>query len=188
MKKTSIIGVLICSMLLVGCSNNKKHDNATTKTSQTLNSSKKTSASESSEQVTEHANAESSSESDIDIPAIENHDYSSLNGSWINSHGDQLSIKDGTISTATVGNGKTYSLVYHGTSKNVTILQFSPGPLPNGMYLMIALKGNKVQNNSSTDGTDISKDRIMMGNNGGTDLFASKENGGIADTAYYKAK
>lgn len=175
-------------MLLVGCSNNKKHDNATNKTSQTLSIPKKTSASKSSEQVIERSNTEASSESGIDISAVENYNHSSLNGTWINSHGDQLSISNRTISTATVGNAKTYSLVYHANSKNVTILQFSPGPLPNGMYLMIALKGNQVQNNSSTDGTDISKDRIMMGNNGGTDLFASKENGGIADVAYYKAK
>ena len=55
------------------------------------------------------------------------------------------------------------------------------------MSLMIATKGNKVQNNASTDATDISKDRLMIGNNGGTDLFANKENGGIADAAYYKA-
>lgn len=180
MKKTMRLGMLICSLFLVGCSNNKKHDNTATKTSQP-------SAIESSKQVTEHGNAEASSENNIDIPAIKNHKYSSLNGTWINAHGDQLSINDGTISTATVDNGKTFSLVYHATSKNVTILQFSPSPLPNGMSLMIATKGNKVQNNASTDATDISKDRLMIGNNGGTDLFANKENGGIADAAYYKA-
>ena len=53
---------------------------------------------------------------------------------------------------------------------------------------MLALKGTSPSEGLSTDGTDLNYDRFIMGNNGGTSLFAPKENGGIPDTAYYREK
>lgn len=66
-------------------------------------------------------------------------------------------------------------------------LSFELAPAPTGMSLMIASKGTTPEG-IEADGTDSNYDRIMMGNNGGTLLFAPKENGGIPDTAYYRGK
>lgn len=115
-------------------------------------------------------------------------DYTSLNGTWRNAHGYQLVFNNGTI-TAPIGsaeNTQDYSLVSPTDASNVIFLSFSPAPAPNGMSIMIGLKGSPAEVNGNSDGTDTTKDRILMGNNGGTLLFAPKDQGGIPDTAYYR--
>ena len=111
-----------------------------------------------------------------------------LNGTWRNSHGYQLVFNNGTI-TAPVDsaeNTQNYSLVSPTDASNVLFVSFSPAPLPNGMSIMVGLKGSPAEVSGNSDETDTTKDRILMGNNGGTLLFAPKDQGGIPDTAYYR--
>lgn len=111
-----------------------------------------------------------------------------MNGTWTNSNGYQLMFNNGevTLSGDGVGGSTHFSLDNPTKQSNVIYLSFSPAPAPNGMNLMLTLKGTSPSEGLDEDGTDTTKDRTMMGNNGGTMLFAPKEKGGIPDTAYYK--
>ncbi|MBV7392381.1 hypothetical protein KUA55_17105 [Enterococcus sp. ALS3] len=123
---------------------------------------------------------------EIDRAAILSKNYSSLNGTWENSHGYQLIFNNGyvTMSGSGLGGVTQFSLVNPVDQQNLVYLSFNPRPLPNGMSIMIATKGSSPS--GVKDGTDNTSDRIIMGNNGGALLFAPKEDGGIPDTAYYK--
>lgn len=121
---------------------------------------------------------------------ILNSDYTSLNGTWKNSNGYQVTFNNGvvTLSGEGIGGRTEFSLSNPRKQSNVIFLAFEPAPAPNGMEIMLALKGTSPSEGLSTDGTDLNYDRFIMGNNGGTSLFAPKENGGIPDTAYYREK
>lgn len=113
--------------------------------------------------------------------------YKSLNGTWRNSHGYKLVFKNGRVSAPLGKNNsqKKFKLTKPVTVDHVIFIDLAPALRPNGMTLMLALKGTKVKTNGP-DATNHKKDRIIMANNGGTALFASKHKGGIPDTAYYK--
>lgn len=135
----------------------------------------------------------SSLEKQIDSTGLEENailsgDYTSMNGTWTNSNGYQLTFNNGevTLSGDGVGGATHFTLNEPVKQSNVIFLSFDPAPTPNGMNLMLALKGTSLSEGLDEDGTDSSRDRIIMGNNGGTTLFAPKEKGGIPDTAYYK--
>lgn len=121
--------------------------------------------------------------------AILTSDYSSMNGTWTNANGYQLTFNNGsvTLSGEGIGGQTEFSLSNPQKQSNVIFLSFEPAPAPNGMSVMLALKGTS-PDGIDPDGTDVNYDRIMMENNGGTSLFATKENGGIPDTAYYREK
>jgi len=118
---------------------------------------------------------------------IAKRNYKSLNGTWRNSHGYKLVFKNGRVSAPLGKNNsqKKFKLNKPVTADHVIFIDLTPFLRPNGMSLMLALKGTKVKTNGP-DATNHKKDRIIMANNGGTALFASKHNGGIPDTAYYK--
>lgn len=122
--------------------------------------------------------------------AILNNDYASLNGTWKNSNGYQLTFNNGTVTLSGegIGGATEFSLSSPQKQSNVIFLSFDPAPAPNGMNIMIALKGTSPSDGLDTDGTDSNYDRMITGNNGGTTLFAPKEAGGIPDTAYYREK
>ena len=113
---------------------------------------------------------------------ILNKNYTSLNGIWKNSHGEQIIIDHGIVTD----NNKKYSLISPQKNNHLIFLNFSPAPMPNGMSIMIATQGTTARNNSNSDGTDYSRDRIIKANNGGSDLFAVSEKGGIPDIVYYR--
>lgn len=192
----------LTGIILVGCTNNssKTTDSSKEKSSQVSSSSaiestassSKTTSSTSAESHTVATN--SSEKQNVTTGLVEdailNNDYSSLNGTWTNSNGYQLTFKNGsvTLSGEGVGGATEFSLSKPEKQSNVIFLSFDPAPAPNGMNLMLALKGTSPSEGIDTDGTDSNYDRIIMGNNGGTTLFATKENGGIPDTAYYREK
>jgi hypothetical protein len=120
--------------------------------------------------------------------AILRGDYRSMNGTWTNSNGYQLIFNNGEVTLSEDGSGGLTHFTLNEPVKqsNVIYLSFDPAPAPNGMNLMLGLKGTSPSEGLDEDGTDSSKDRIIMGNNGGTMLFAPKEKGGTPDTAYYK--
>jgi len=120
--------------------------------------------------------------------AILRGDYRSMNGTWTNSNGYQLIFNNGEVTLSGDGSGGLTHFTLNEPVKqsNVIYLSFDPAPAPNGMNLMLGLKGTSPSEGLDEDGTDSSKDRIIMGNNGGTMLFAPKEKGGTPDTAYYK--
>ena len=113
--------------------------------------------------------------------------YKSLNGTWRNSYGYKLVFKNGRVSAPLGKNNsqKKFKLNKPVTTDHVIFINLTPFLRPNGMSLILALKGTKVKTNGP-DATNHKKDRIIIANNGGTALFASKHNGGIPDTAYYK--
>lgn len=163
----------------------------TTTSSSAVSSSTQTPTSTSTESTT--ATTTSSEEQPVATGLIESailtSDYSSMNGTWTNSNGYQLIFDNGsvTLSGEGVGGQTEFSLSNPQKQSNVIFLSFEPAPAPNGMSVMLALKGTS-PDGIDPDGTDTNYDRIMMGNNGGTSLFATKENGGIPDTAYYREK
>lgn len=197
----------LLGLALAGCSNNspesadssKENSSEVSSSSvrETTTSSSETTSSTSIESSTstESAPATTTSSEDQNVAAglaegaILSGDYTSLNGIWTNSNGYQLTFNNGsvTLSGNGVGGATEFSLSNPEKQSNVIFLSFEPAPAPNGMSLMLALKGTSPEG-IDADGTDINYDRIMMGNNGGTLLFASKENGGIPDTAYYREK
>ncbi|MBO0410479.1 hypothetical protein JZO81_05400 [Enterococcus hulanensis] len=197
-----LLMISFMSTVLVGCTNKSTDsDNSSKETSEKVSSS---SVSETTISISQESSSTSvevpeattnSSEQQI-VPmglseeAILNSDYASLNGTWTNSHGYQLTFNNGTVTLSGEGTGgrTEFSLSDPQKQSNVIFLSFDPAPLPNGMNLMIALKGTSPTEGLDADGTDSNYDRIIMGNNGGTMLFALKENGGIPDTAYYREK
>jgi hypothetical protein len=115
--------------------------------------------------------------------------YTSLNGTWTNSHGYQITFNNGSIKlSGSEINGRTqFSLNNPIKANNVLFISFNPVPAPNGMQVMVALKGTSPSSGLiGSDGTNRDNDRIIMANNGGTSLFSPNKNGGLADTAYYK--
>ncbi|AEV95345.1 hypothetical protein [Pediococcus claussenii] len=94
-------------------------------------------------------------------------------------------FQDGKITANVDNSNQTFSLANPTESQNTVFVAFTPAPKPDGMSIMIATKGTEVDSGSG-DGTITSKDRIIMGNNGGATLFASEDNGGASDTAYYR--
>lgn len=213
MKKFMTFGITALSALaLVACGNNNNstnssstaNDSSTKSTSKKASvsskssSSKKTAAKSFYDQSSSTSNTSSSSHSSssrvtshstsANKSEILGGNYTSLNGTWTNSHGYKLVFNNGHIVAPTGDNSsETYSLTKPDEYNNVVALAFSPAPAPNGMWIMIAFKNTSVDVDSSTDGTDQSKDRIIMGNNGGATLFATKDDGGIPDTAYYRS-
>ncbi|EOH93040.1 DUF6287 domain-containing protein [Enterococcus pallens] len=195
--------LLIASLMgiaLAGCTNNSTESSDISKeTSEQASSSSVMETATSSSAVSSSTSTEStttttSSEEQTIITglseaAILNSDYSSLNGTWTNSNGYQLTFNNSSVTLSGEGLGGVteFSLSNPQKQNNVIFLSFEPAPAPNGMSLMIASKGTTPEG-IEADGTDSNYDRIMMGNNGGTLLFAPKENGGIPDTAYYREK
>ncbi len=198
--------LLIASLVgiaLAGCSNNSPEPaNSSQETSEQTSSSSSSametstsSSAVSSSTSTESTTATTASSEEQTVTtglaeeAILNNDYSSMNGTWTNSNGYQLTFNNGSVTLSGEGLGGVteFSLSNPQKQSNVLFLSFEPAPAPNGMSLMLALKGT-IPEGIEADGTDSNYDRIMMGNNGGTLLFAPKENGGIPDTAYYREK
>lgn len=189
------------SIGLVGCSTNDSANSSSSskETSDKSGSSSIIASSENSSTITSSTSSEeiivtsSSLEKQTNSTGLEENailsgDYSSMNGTWTNSNGYQLTFNNGevTLSGDGVGGSTHFTLNEPVKQSNVIFLSFVPAPAPNGMNLMLALKGTSPSDGLDEDGTDSSRDRIMMGNNGGTMLFAPKEKGGIPDTAYYK--
>lgn len=186
---------------LVGCSTNDSANSSSSskETKDKASSSSIIASSENSSVITSSTSSEeitvtsSSLEEQTDSIGLEENailggNYSSMNGTWTNSNGYQLTFNNGevTLSGDGVGGSTHFTLNEPVKQSNVIYLSFVPAPAPNGMNLMLALKGTSPSDGLDEDGTDSSRDRIMMGNNGGTMLFAPKEKGGIPDTAYYK--
>lgn len=189
------------SIGLVGCSTNDSTNSSSSskETSDKSSSSSIIASSENSSTITSSTSSEeitvtsSSLEKQTNSTGLEENailsgDYTSMNGTWTNSNGYQLTFNNGevTLSGDGVGGSTHFTLNEPVKQSNVIFLSFVPAPAPNGMNLMLALKGTSPSDGLDEDGTDSSRDRIMMGNNGGTMLFAPKEKGGIPDTAYYK--
>lgn len=191
----------LLGLALAGCTNNSPEsaDSSKESSSQVSSSSvmetASSSSAESSSTATESTTASTTSSEEQPVAtgliesAILTSDYSSMNGTWTNSNGYQLTFNNGsvTLSGEGIGGQTEFSLSNPQKQSNVIFLSFEPAPAPNGMSLMLALKGTS-PDGIDPDGTDVNYDRIMMGNNGGTSLFATKENGGIPDTAYYREK
>ncbi|MEQ7166435.1 DUF6287 domain-containing protein [Enterococcus avium] len=189
------------SIGLVGCSTNDSTNSSSSskETSDKASSSSIIASSENSSTITSSTSSNeitvtsSSLEKRTDSTGLEENailigDYTSMNGTWTNSNGYQLTFNNGevTLSGDGVGGATHFTLNEPVKQSNVIFLSFDPAPAPNGMNLMLALKGTSPSEGLDEDGTDSSRDRIIMGNNGGTMLFAPKEKGGIPDTAYYK--
>lgn len=189
------------SIGLVGCSTNdsanssssSKEINDKASSSSIIASSENSSTITSSTSSNEITVTSSSLEKQTDSIGLEENailsgDYTSMNGMWTNSNGYQLTFNNGevTLSGDGLGGSTHFKLSDPLKQSNVIFLSFVPAPAPNGMTLMLALKGTSPSEGLDEDGTDSSRDRIIMGNNGGTMLFAPKEKGGIPDTAYYK--
>lgn len=141
------------------------------------------------EGVAFYATNSSQNNSTVNESEILNQNYKSLNGTWTNLHGYQLIFNNGTISLSGSGlNGRIqFSLINPIKANNVLFMSFNPAPRPNGMQIMLALKGTSPSSGLiGSDGTNKNYDRIIMANNGGTSLFSPNKNGGLADTAYYK--
>lgn len=191
----------LLGLALAGCTNNSPESADSSKeissqvssssVMETTSSSSAVSSSTATESTT--ATTTSSEEQPVATGLIESailtSDYSSMNGTWTNSNGYQLTFNNGsvTLSGEGIGGQTEFSLSNPQKQSNVIFLSFEPAPAPNGMSVMLALKGTS-PDGIDPDGTDVNYDRIMMGNNGGTSLFATKENGGIPDTAYYREK
>ena len=191
----------LLGLALAGCTNNSPESADSSKETssqvssssvmETTSSSSAASSSTATESTT--ATTTSSEEQPVATELIESailtSDYSSMNGTWANSNGYQLTFNNGsvTLSGEGIGGQTEFSLSNPQKQSNVIFLSFEPAPAPNGMSVMLALKGTS-PDGIDPDGTDVNYDRIMMGNNGGTSLFATKENGGIPDTAYYREK
>lgn len=189
------------SIGLVGCSTNDSA-NSSSSSKETSDKSSSSSIIASSENSSTNTSSTSSKEITVTSSSLEKQtnstgleenailsgDYTSMNGTWTNSNGNQLTFNNGevTLSGDGVGGSTHFTLNEPVKQSNVIFLSFVPAPAPNGMNLMLALKGTSPSDGIDEDGTDSSRDRIMMGNNGGTMLFAPKEKGGIPDTAYYK--
>lgn len=186
---------------LVGCSTNDSANSSSSskKTTDKASSSSIIASSENSSVMTSSTSTKeitatsSSLEKQTDSTGLEENailsgDYTSMNGTWTNSNGYQLTFNNGevTLSGDGLGGSTHFTLNEPLKQSNVIFLSFVPAPAPNGMNLMLALKGTSPSEGLDEDGTDSSRDRIIMGNNGGTMLFAPKEKGGIPDTAYYK--
>ena len=189
------------SIGLVGCSTNDSTNSSSSsqETSDKASSNSIITSSENSSTITSSTSSNeitvtsSSLEKQTDSTGLEENailigDYTSMNGTWTNSNGYQITFNNGevTLSGDGVGGATHFTLNEPVKQSNVIFLSFDPAPAPNGMNLMLALKGTSPSEGLDEDGTDSSRDRIIMGNNGGTMLFAPKEKGGIPDTAYYK--
>lgn len=199
-RKILLLTVFV-SIGLVGCSANDSANSSSSskETSDKSSSSSIIASSENSSAITSSTSSKeitvtsSSLEKQTNSTGLEENailsgDYTSMNGTWTNSNGYQLTFNNGevTLSGDGVGGSTHFTLNEPVKQSNVIFLSFVPAPAPNGMNLMLALKGTSPSEGLDEDGTDTSRDRIMMGNNGGTMLFAPKEKGGIPDTAYYK--
>ncbi|MGX7197764.1 DUF6287 domain-containing protein [Enterococcus olivae] len=191
------IFVSMSLIVLVACSNEASEEvDSSTETIATEQSSTESVQSSASDESTESSSQEISSEESEEEPElvtvneseILNNEYRSLNGTWTNSDGYQLVFEDGTVTVLNDDSNSQYSLVNPQKMSNVIYLSFDPAPAPNGMNLMIAMEGTTPEGTgpNGTDGTDSNFDRIIMGNNGGTLLFAPEADGGIPETAYYK--
>lgn len=182
--------IAMSSFTLAACaSGNNASNKSNVRSSKRESVSDKKQDSESSSKESSNQNSSSKPESistSVNKSEILSGDYNSLDGTWTNSHGYKLVFQGGKI-TANVGNGnQTFSLANPTDSQNIVFVAFTPAPQPDGMSIMIVTKGTEVDSGSG-DGTITSKDRIVMGNNGGATLFASKDNGGASDTAYYRS-
>lgn len=136
-----------------------------------------------------YATNSSNSTSSIKELEILKQNYTSLNGTWTNSHGYQIPFNNRSIKLSRIEiNGRTqFSLNNPIKVNNVLFISFNPVPALNGMQIMVALKGTSPSSGLiGSDGTNRDNDRIIMANNGGTSLFSPNKNGGLADTAYYK--
>ncbi|MGG5333446.1 DUF6287 domain-containing protein [Enterococcus sp. AZ163] len=194
---TSLMGIV-----LAGCSTNTTESSDTSKETseqgsssslvETTTSSSKSTSSTSMETTaaTTSSSEEQAAVTGVVEEAILDGDYSSLNGTWTNSNGYQVTFNNGsvTLSGEGLGGQTQFSLDNPRKQSNVIFLAFDPAPAPNGMEIMLALKGTSPSEGIDADGTDSNYDRMIMGNNGGTLLFAPKESGGIPDTAYYRDK
>ena len=112
MNKAIVVSLLLCSTLLVGCSNSKQTSKASKESKIVKSSSVKTSEEKSSPkseatvenssvESTESKQAESQTVGDLDITAICNGDISSLVGNWENSLGFVITINADHSATST---------------------------------------------------------------------------------------
>jgi hypothetical protein len=191
MKKTLTLGVVLLSALAFSACEKKSNDSKTSNNSSFVadkpRSRDASTTSKSSESTLRSFTKKAPiTESSAKKNEILSGNYSSLNGTWTNSHGYKLVFNNGRVVAPINNSNKTYSLIKPTEFSNIVGLTLYPAPAPNGMTLMIAFKNTEAKTSTNSDGTDISKDRIIMGNNGGADLFMDQDDGGISDTAYYR--
>jgi hypothetical protein len=197
MKKifASTLVLLTATALLTACANDNSSQTASSSSSSSKTSASSSTASSSANHESESTQSSSRRSFMKDVSRVPvtvnrseilNGNYTSLNGTWSNSHGYKIVINNGKITVPDNNSTTTYSLINPGSGNNIISLEFSPAPAPNGMSIMVASKNTSVQLDSGTDATDTSKDRIIIANNGGTSLFASKDDGSVPDTAYYR--
>ena len=123
MKKAIILGTLLCSSLLVGCSNKKENNSTKRETNITKSLSQDSSTNKSSEStdtssITEESIQQSQiptsvTEQDFDFDAINNGNFSSAAGTWKNKLGDTMNLNnDGTgIITSQEGNQSPFKII-----------------------------------------------------------------------------
>ncbi|MDR1606620.1 MAG: DUF6287 domain-containing protein [Streptococcaceae bacterium] len=172
MKKSILLGGIVCaSLLLVACANHKASD-PTAKASKISKSTPKTStvtqassevAPPTQSETTEHpTTAAPIAEQDLNIDAINHNDFSSLAGEWRNGNGETLIINlDGTTDKGTSIKGVQDS----GATSTVPYANY--GSSQNGDFRAIAALGLFQIGFSNPDGdqSDTSKARVVITQN-----------------------
>ena len=187
MEKAIILGFLLCSTLLVGCSNNKKTTEAS-KENKTEVHNKKCSIPSKSEvtKSTEQTVSESASqnppqsatepvvtEQDINPGAIFNGDISSIVGKWEDTKGDYIIIK----SDYTVTHSSTLSSPHPFKPYEADYNQFVANPglvvrAENGGYAIMLFPIG--YHNTIGDQSNIDRPRLTWGNSPSEDYYYRK--------------
>lgn len=191
MKKAIILGFLLCSSLLVGCSNNKKTTEASkenkieksaSKNSVTEKTSSKSEVTKSTEQTVSESASQNPSQSaaepvvteqDINPGAIFNGDISSIVGKWEDTKGDYIIIN----SDYTVTHSSTQSSPHPFKPYEADYNQFIANP---GLVVSAEIGGYAIKlfptgyHNTIGDQSNIDRPRLTWGNSPSEDYYYRK--------------
>lgn len=181
MKKAIILGLLLCSTLLVGCSNNKKSKDTSKESKVEKTSKKEASVSKSSSEIksseaTEQDNSKTTStdsdkskpvetEQDFNYDAIAKGDYSSAAGVWKNGSGSSFVLNNDGTGTMTTESGYQQTFEIQNFNVSAGVGNYTPTnakePMGGAAAMFIKIAGNDtlIQNVAS----DKTRPRIHIG-------------------------